>query len=453
MTRRRQFLKTAGLAALHSIVQGRYAGAATQGEHILVIGAGMSGLAAARELRAHGHTVTVLEGRERIGGRVWTNSELGFPIDLGASWIQGTDGNPLTKLAQQHGVDVHQTNADSVRLWVPDGKPIPDGALEEAFAEFEELGDALEEIAAALEENEDISVEEATELLLADEELSEQDELAVSWFASAFMVLSSGAEPSEHSVIYADAGEGFGGGDVLFPEGYHQLIEAVGSGTDIKLGHKVHHIHYGGSSVQVETNRGTFQGDRVIVTLPLGVLRSGAVKFSPALPGEKTAAIGRLRMGLLDKVVLRFPEAFWPQDRDYLAYASETHGEFPVFLNAQRFTGKPVLMAFVGGDFARALEHESDEAIAEHATGILSRIAGDAVSDPVDGVVSRWASDPFSGGSYSYLPVGSTPRDYDAIAEPVSERLMFAGEATIKEYYATVHGAYLSGMREAKRIG
>lgn len=99
MTRRRQFLKTALLAALHPMLHGRNASALTQGEHVLVVGAGMSGLAAARELRAHGYTVTVLEGRERTGGRVWTNTDLGFPIDMGASWIQGTDGNPLTEIA------------------------------------------------------------------------------------------------------------------------------------------------------------------------------------------------------------------------------------------------------------------------------------------------------------------------------------------------------------------
>ena len=109
-------------------------------------------------------------------------------------------------------------------------------------------------------------------------------------------------------------------------------------------------------------------------------------------------------------------------------------------------------MAFVGGDFGRALELESDEAIAEHTVEILSRIMGERVPDPVDGIASRWASDPFAGGSYSFIPVGASPADFDALAAPVGDRLFFAGEATIKEYYATVHGAYLSGVREARRI-
>jgi monoamine oxidase len=295
-------------------------------------------------------------------------------------------------------------------------------------------------------------VEEAIDLLLADEELAPEDEVMLSWFASAMLVLASGAEPAEHSLAYLGADKGFGGGDVLFPSGYHQLIEAVGRGTDVELGTRVRRIDYGGSKVRVETHRGVFEGDRVVVTLPLGVLQSGAVQFAPALPPEKVNAASRLRMGLLDKVVLKFPEVFWPNDRDYLGYASETHGEFPVFLNLRRFTGEPALMAFVGGDFARALEQEGDETIAEHVVEVLSRINGGRVPDPVGGVASRWASDPYSGGSYSFIPVGGSPADYDALAAPVGERLLFAGEATIRDYYATVHGAYLSGIRAARRI-
>ena len=169
-------------------------------------------------------------------------------------------------------------------------------------------------------------------------------------------------------------------------------------------------------------------------------LLAGQGGGEPDAAGAKTHAVSRLRMGLLDKVVLRFPEVFWPNDRDYLGYASATHGEFPVFLNAHRFTGQPALMAFVGGDFARALEKQSDEAIADNAMAVLRRIAGPGAHDPVDGIASRWAADPYAHGSYSYIPVGASPADYDRLAAPVAGRLFFAGEATIKEYYATVHG-------------
>jgi polyamine oxidase len=449
--RRRRFLKTAVLAALHPVLHGRGASALPQQEHVIVVGAGMSGLAAARELRAYGYTVTVLEARERTGGRVWTNRDLGFPIDLGASWIHGTDGNPLSEIVQHERVRVHETSTDDVRLWGPSGEPISGEDLEDAYGELEELTAMLEDVVFELD-GEDISVEEATELLLADEDLRPEDQIMLSWLASTLLVLSSGAEPTEHSLAYLGSDKGFSGGDVLFPGGYDQLIESVEQGTDVKLGTQVRHVEHSGAKVRVDTNRGNFEADRVIVTVPLGVLQSGTISFSPKLSQEKMNASARLRMGLLDKVVLKFSEVFWPDDRDYIAYASENRGEFPVMLNAHRFAGQPALIAFVGGHFGRALEQESDESILGRTVGVLSRITGEAVPDPVNAVISRWASDPFAGGSHSFIPVGGSPIDYDALAAPASERLLFAGEATIKEYHATVHGAYLSGIREARRL-
>ena len=422
MTHRRQFLKTALFAAIHPMFRGR-ARAGAQGERVVVIGAGMSGLSAARELRRRGYEVTVLEARQRIGGRVWTDRSLGVPIDMGASWIQGTDGNPLTRLARENGVDVHPTSIENVQLFAPDGEAVPDQMLVEVVMEFEELGEALEEVAESIDS--DISVAEGIELLLADEELSAEEEIALSWLASVSLVLTSGAEPEEHSLVYADAGKSFGGGDVLFPGGYDQLVHAVASGTEVRTGHVVRHVDYSGSTVRVGTNRGTVEADRVVVTLPLGVLRAGAVEFTPELPEAKRGAISRLRMGLLNKVVLRFPTAFWPEDRDFIAYASETHGEFPVFMNANRFSGEPVLVAFVGGDYARALEDEDTETVAERAYQVLSQIAG-SIPEPTGASVSRWASEEFTRGSYSYLPVGSSPADYEC------HRRAGCGEAVLR---------------------
>lgn len=151
----------------------------------------------------------------------------------------------MTDIAEDHGIRVHETNTDSVRLWGPNGEAISDEELEQAGAEFEELGAALEGAAELLGE-EDVSIEGAAELLLAEEDLSEQDEVLLSWMTSATQVLTSGAEAHEHSLAYADSGDGFGGGDALFPGGYQQIVEAVARGTDIKLSHTVSLIDYSG---------------------------------------------------------------------------------------------------------------------------------------------------------------------------------------------------------------
>jgi len=185
--------------------------------------------------------------------------------------------------------------------------------------------------------------------------------------------------------------------------------------------------------------------DRAIVTVPLGVLKAGAIAFDPPLPGTKRQAIERLGFGLLDKVVLAFEEPFWPQSADLLGLVGT---EQPVgdLVNGLSFAGAPLLIGIRGGAAARSCEALSDREAVDEV-----RVAMDA-PEPTGALVTRWAADPYARGSYSFLAVGSSPADLHALAEPVGERLLFAGEATHEEFFATVHGAYMSGVREAERI-
>ncbi|HEX7448803.1 MAG TPA: FAD-dependent oxidoreductase, partial [Pirellulales bacterium] len=206
--------------------------------------------------------------------------------------------------------------------------------------------------------------------------------------------------------------------------------------------------------VRIETSLDEFAADRAIVTLPLGVLKAGQVEFSPALPPKKLAAIERLGMGLMNKVVLQYAERFWPAEAEVLGFASRTPGMFPQFLNLFAATGMPLLVAVVAGDYARALEPLSDEQVVARAQYALrSMFASRTVPEPTAFRVTRWGSDPWTRGSYSYVPVAASGEDYETLAEPVGERLFFAGEATNREFPSTAHGAYLSGLREAARIG
>lgn len=202
----------------------------------------------------------------------------------------------------------------------------------------------------------------------------------------------------------------------------------------------------------MESRRGTFSADKAIVTLPLGVLKKGLVRFDPPLPERKTAAIERLGMGTLDMVALAFPEPFWPHDHDFIAGYPAEGDIFPRFFDRFRKTGRPILVASVGGRGAEALESLSDGEVEAAAMRPLRRLFGGAIPSPVSMRRTAWASDPFTSGSYSHIPVGASPADYDALAEPVEDVLFFAGEATNREHPATVHGAYLSGLREAARL-
>jgi monoamine oxidase len=191
------------------------------------------------------------------------------------------------------------------------------------------------------------------------------------------------------------------------------------------------------------------------VTVPLGVLKAGGIAFDPPLPAPKQAAIERLDMGNLEKVVLRFDEPFWLERgaAPTFLYIAETPGEFPGFTDWTDAAGAPTLVCLYGGRSAReVLDKWPDDEIAARAMQALREIFGADVPDPVATHVTRWRDDPWTLGSYSYLPVGASADDLRELGEPVEERLLFAGEATEPLLYATVHGALVSGLREARRI-
>lgn len=219
----------------------------------------------------------------------------------------------------------------------------------------------------------------------------------------------------------------------------------------VRLGEIVRRIEARADGVRVETDRGVYEAGRAIVTLPLGVLKKGSVTFSPPLPADKQGAIDRLAMGALNKIGLVFPHAFWPAEPHFLGYMSEARGEIPVILNLHHFTGRPALIAFLTGRFSARTANVPDDEVQARIMEILRSMFGDSIPEPTGMIRTHWERDPFAFGSYAHIPVGAEPRDMDLLAEPVG-RVHFAGEATHRMHGGTVHGAMLSGLREAKRI-
>jgi monoamine oxidase len=260
------------------------------------------------------------------------------------------------------------------------------------------------------------------------------------------------ADVADLSLFAWDQGEEFDGADVLFPGGYDQIAQTLAAGLDIRLGHPVQSIAYGAQGAGVETSVGHFSAEKVVITLPLGVLQKGVVAFDPVLPEAKQDAIDSLGMGVLNKLYLRFPRIFWPQEADMLGYISPVKGAWMETLNIAHYTGAPVLLCFNAATYGRAIEKLSDDEIVAEAMQHLRTIFGPNVPDPTGHLVTRWASDPYAFGSYSYLRPGTDGDTRDALAAPVDDRLFFAGEATNRDYAATVHGAYLSGLRAAQEI-
>ncbi len=300
----------------------------TDAVSVVVIGAGSAGLAAALLLSERGRDVTVVEGRDRVGGRVHTDRSLGSAVDLGASWIQGISGNPLSDLADKFGIE--RARSDYRNLVVRDG---------------------------------------------AGRVVSERD-VPDAWWTVADVELEYAADAEQLSPDATEEGGGSSGGDVVFLNGYSELMEALAADRSIRLGEIVRKVSHTASGVTVSTDTEDMVTDAVIVTVPLGVLKAGDISFDPALPNEKLAAIDRLGMGLLDKVLLKFDEPFWDRDVEFFGYLGPDLDRFAYWLNMTPYTGAPILMAFHGGMAADAIELMSDDAIVAEGLDTLRLMFG-----------------------------------------------------------------------------
>ncbi len=420
---------------------------------VLVIGAGIAGLATARELRSAGYKVMILEGRDRIGGRLWTDrSWPDTPVDLGASWIHGTRDNPIADLAKQWEIANVPFDYDSKDLYGTTGARLSDGESDRIYERLDGLVEFLEEYRGELDENSPIAIKQAFDSWMAGMRLSERERAELLYAINTEIEQEYAADISELSLLNWDRGDERQGGDALITGGYGRIAAALAESLDIRLDHLVQRIEWNRNHVTVKTNRGSFHADQAVVTLPLGVLKSGKVVFSPELPETKRKAIRNIGMGVLNKLYLRFPEPFWDEDSSMLGYISKNKGEWAEFVNLAKYTGQPVLLGFSAAANARMMEKWTDERIVASAMTVLRTIFGPGIPEPKSWKVTRWGADPFAYGSYSFMAAGASGKDIEELAKPVENRLFFAGEATSSEFAATVHGAYLSGIREAKRI-
>jgi monoamine oxidase len=415
---------------------------------VIVIGAGISGLAAARALVDEGHEVVVLEARDRIGGRVWTDRSLGAAVDLGGGIITDSRENELTKLVNEFKPSVRPIDLENYFLYDDQGNSYEEDPLENLSEWFEKLFKRAEKFVSKQEDKElrKMSVRDVLKSVLEDDKLSPQRKRELEWRIS-IEELNYGIDIGKISANRADAFH-FNGESLYLPNGFTKILDQMAKGLDIRYGQNVRFIKQHNGVASAMTNGQDFEGDFVLVTLPLGVLKERRIRFDPELSHSKKNAIKNLGVGLTNRVGMRFPTLFWPKERQYLNYLSKYKGEFPRFLNIAHFTNKPVLVASLGPDFAKAIEQKEDIEVAVQAHRILYKIFDNAPM-PEEVIVSRWNQDPFARGAFSYLPVGEDPALRDYLANPEG-RLYFAGEATMRQYPGTIRGAYLSGLRAAE---
>ncbi|MDL5055830.1 FAD-dependent oxidoreductase [Oscillatoria laete-virens NRMC-F 0139] len=453
--RRRDFLTLFGVTLMGCISSscGDTApenGSLSPKKRLVVIGAGLAGLAAARELHGQGYEVVVIEARERIGGRVWTSTQWAdMPLDLGATWIHGVRGNPLTDLADEIQARRLVTRYDRSIAYDASGQPLSAAAE----ARMEDLrGQVFRALEEAQERDTDTSIRQAIEPLMQQFDESSQAYRFINYILNSQIEHEYSGSVARLSAQWYDSDNGFEGDEVLFAQGFRAIADFLARELHIELGQVVQAIHWDRSPVRVMTQKSEFAADGVVVTLPLGVLQAKRVHFVPELPSDKQNAIAQLGMGVLNKCYLRFPTAFWPADVDWLTHISANRGEWTEWVSFKRIADMPILLGFNAADWGREIEAWSDRQIIASAMQTLRTIFGAGIPEPIDYQITRWATDPFSLGSYSYNAVDATPNLREVLAAPLNDRVFFAGEASERDYFGTTHGAYLSGLRAAREI-
>ena len=439
----------------------------TTDSDVIVVGAGAAGLAASRQLSSAGLKVTILEARDRIGGRIHTARDMGspVPIELGAEFVHGTPAETwdLLRAARLGVYDVADTH-----WFLHDGKLSQDSKF---WEEIESVLGKLDQIAEP-----DLSFAEFLRRYCADVPARVKD------MALAFIEGFDAADP-ERAGVRGLAEEQKASSETeedrsfRLIEGYDRLIQYLASGLDsgrceLRVNTIVTDIRWEKGSAQVTALSGgikqQFKARSVLITIPLGVWKAaptepGAIQFNPDLP-EKRRAISRLEMGSIVKIILQFRDPFWETEKfptladgQSLRDACFLHGHGPLVFTwwAMLPVRANVLVGWSGGPSAQKLSHRNPQSVIDDALASLSQFLGigaDELATRVErATVADWQADPFSRGAYSYTGVGGVEARTE-LARPIESTLFFAGEATHAGQSGTVAGAIASGYRAAREI-
>lgn len=396
---------------------------------VAIVGAGMAGLAAAEQLGAAGRTVVVLEARERIGGRAWTDIEaLGVPFDLGAQWIHAAPQNPLLRLVRERGFATARHKPDV--HFRCGGR---DYDVAESRVRFEAAVRGAGDVAVA--------------------SVFPEAGVAERLIAGLECTVICGTDSDRMSALdwstMIDDSHG-----LMLPEGLGSFVRAYAdsalANADLQLACPVVGIDWHGPRPRLTTPTGTLEAETVLVTVPTGVLAAGGILFDPPLPDWKRDAIEGLPMGLLNKLAFRLDEPVdGLENGDHITLLRD---DGAVATCLSRPLGLPYIIVFVGGRFAAALEAEGPKAAQAYGREVVREALGStAVRRITAATTTAWAAEPWSRGAYATARPGCFACRAD-LARPVDNRLFFAGEATESIWAAQLAGAWLSGRRAADEI-
>lgn len=401
---------------------------------VIVVGAGSAGLSAAKALQTKGLDVIVLEADDHVGGRCITDTTtFSTPFDRGGSWLHSAPINPLARLAEDAGEDLHKGAWDWSWVHTPDG-PLA-AADVPAYGRDQEA--MWESIKAAGQGGEDMSVASALPS-------SPWRDTAKHWIAQM-----QGGDADVVSAMdvsrYADAE-----GDWLVAGGLGAFVRRLHADVPVRLNCPVTKIDYSGGGVHVTTPDGVLQAKRLVLTVSTGVLAAEKIEFIPPLPPEKYAAVDQLPMGLLNKVGFEFEPTWAGAHQGQMADFAPGGDAFCTILFG--FYGTSLTVAFLAGRNGAEVEAQGPGAATDFCMQGLRAIFGADIDKHILRTSeTAWQGNPYTLGSYSYAkPSGADART--TLAAPLDDRVFFAGEATMPDAYATVHGAWRSGVIAADAV-
>ncbi|XP_077989973.1 lysine-specific histone demethylase 2-like [Glandiceps talaboti] len=437
-------------------------------ENVIVIGAGFAGLAAARQLQQFGFKVQILEANKRIGGRVWDDTSLGQCVGKGAQIVTGCINNPIMIMCHQVGAKMRKM-VDKCELFQETGR-VTDRRLDRRVDfHFNAMLDAVAEWRKDVMDDVNLGdkLQEMHKTFVSETNLTFNDhEMKILQFHISNLEYACGADLSQVSALNWDQNEEFeqfAGDHCMLPEGYMILLDKLAGGLDIKLNIEITDVDYSGKEIVLTSvDEEKLTCDKVVITVPLAVLQKEKINFQPSLPVQKLDAIGSLGAGIIEKVALKFPRRFWDkrvQGADFFGHIptdKEEKGLFGIFYDMtpkSNRDGSSVLMSVISGDSVYTIQDMTDQEIREKCLQVLrAMFPQEDVPDPTHYFVTRWSEEKYARMAYSYVKLGCTGEAYDAMAETVGDRVFFAGEATHRQFPQTVTGAYLSGIREARKI-
>lgn len=401
---------------------------------LVVVGAGAAGLGAARRAVDRGLSVRVLEARDRVGGRAWTETgSFGFPIDIGCHWLHSADENPWVPIAKELDFRISRENM-TFRSW--DGR---------SWMSEEEVGQAEAAISAyfnSISESglagHDVSVAEVTP---RNSPWTALCDAVLSWDTSVDAEKASTLDLARFHRTHED-----------WPQrnGLGALVSRYGAGLPIALEAPVTDIRWTDRAVVAETPKGTVRASAAIVTVPPSLLAAGIPRFHPSLLADLMQACADLPLGSCEKAFLGIDLRLLDIEPDTYAVLGLLNRRI-ASVQIHPF-GLPLATVYFGGAYARDVAAAGSEAIIEAAVGELAEVFGSKVRQNVTrSIATGWDPDSWSRGAYSAALPGKA-RARERLQAPLADRVFFAGEACSIESWATVHGALQSGWAAAERI-